>query len=278
MIDINIILDNLWIIVSVFGLIVGSFLNVVILRLNTGMGMNGRSHCFSCGINLAWTDLVPVFSFVFLRGRCRNCKTPISWQYPLVELLTAGLFGLLTYIYVPMDLLSTTFWLVHIIIASIMIVIFVYDARHKIIPNQMVYSFIGLSFILILLKGISLSAVLAGPVLFLPFALLWLLSKGRAIGFGDAKLAWGLGWMLGLIGGASAVILGVWIGALVSIVCIVYVKLLNLVAKSKISSGVLPVRSGLGMMSQVPFAPYLIIGLYIALVTSIDVLNLQSFL
>lgn len=278
MIDINTILDNLWIIVSAFGLIVGSFLNVVILRLNTGMGINGRSRCFSCGINLAWTDLVPVFSFVFLRGRCRNCKTPISWQYPLVELLTAGLFGLLTYIYVPMDLLSTTFWLVHIIIASIMIVIFVYDARHKIIPNQMVYSFIGLSFILILLKGMSLSAVLAGPVLFLPFALLWLLSKGRAIGFGDAKLAWGMGWMLGLIGGASAVILGVWIGALVSIVCIVYVKLLNLVAKSKISSGVLPVRSGLGMMSQVPFAPYLIIGLYIALVTSIDVLNLQSFL
>src|SRR3989344_4234135 len=82
----------------VFGAIIGSFLNVIILRYNTGLsqknsiGFSGRSHCFSCGKNIKWYDLVPVLSFLFLKGRCRHCKSKISIQYPLVEFITGILF------------------------------------------------------------------------------------------------------------------------------------------------------------------------------------------
>ncbi|NDE68410.1 prepilin peptidase, partial [bacterium] len=74
----------------VFGTIIGSFLNVVSLRYNTGMGVNGRSRCFSCGKTLRWMELVPILSFVWQMGKCRKCETRISWQYPLIEAV-AGL-------------------------------------------------------------------------------------------------------------------------------------------------------------------------------------------
>src|SRR5262245_8444849 len=79
----------------VLGLIVGSFLNVVIARLPEGRSLWGpRSMCPDCGAAIAWYDNVPVLSFVALRGRCRHCAMPISWQYPLTEAATALLFGL----------------------------------------------------------------------------------------------------------------------------------------------------------------------------------------
>src|ERR1700748_3830531 len=77
------------------GLIIGSFLNVVIFRLNTERSFGGRSACMVCRNKLAWYDLIPVFSFLFLLGRCRNCKTKISVQYPLVELGAGIIFALL---------------------------------------------------------------------------------------------------------------------------------------------------------------------------------------
>lgn len=272
---------TLWIIAIPFGLIVGSFLNVAILRMNTGMTLGGRSQCFACGTSLTWLDLVPVFSFLFLRARCRTCRAPISWQYPLVELLTAGLFGLLTFVYPPISWVMATVWLINIIVACLMVIIFVYDIRHKIIPDSLVYTFIILSLILILINGASFGTLLAGPLLFLPFALLWLFSKGRAIGFGDAKLALGMGWFLGLVGGVSAVILGVWIGALVSVASMVYIRLCNYFIhrnRSSDKSTAATIKPSLSMLSEVPFAPYLIIGLYISLVTSVDVLNLRFLL
>jgi prepilin signal peptidase PulO-like enzyme (type II secretory pathway) len=76
----------------VFGSIIGSFLNVLILRFNTGATFGGRSKCFSCGRELRWYDLVPILSFLFLRGRCRFCKSKISLQYPTVELITGLIF------------------------------------------------------------------------------------------------------------------------------------------------------------------------------------------
>ena len=77
------------------GLIIGSFLNVVILRLNTEKSFGGRSACMVCRSQLCWYELIPVLSFLFLRGRCRNCKTKISFQYPLVELAAGIIFAAL---------------------------------------------------------------------------------------------------------------------------------------------------------------------------------------
>ena len=83
------------IIFFVFGLIIGSFLNVVIFRFNTHRTFGGRSGCMSCSHKLSWYELIPVFSFIGLRGRCKNCKINISYQYPLVEIITAFIFGIL---------------------------------------------------------------------------------------------------------------------------------------------------------------------------------------
>ena len=77
----------------IFGLIIGSFLNVVILRFNTERSFGGRSGCMSCRKKLFWYELVPLFSFLGLKGRCKNCKTKISWQYPLVEFITGLIFS-----------------------------------------------------------------------------------------------------------------------------------------------------------------------------------------
>src|ERR1035437_1662273 len=89
------IITTITLIFFIFGLIIGSFLNVVILRLNTEKSFGGRSACMSCQNQLVWYELIPVFSFLALRGRCRNCKARISIQYPLVEFTTGLIFALL---------------------------------------------------------------------------------------------------------------------------------------------------------------------------------------
>lgn len=273
--------DFLWIAAIPLGLILGSFLNVVIYRLNTGMGIGGRSRCFSCGRTLTALDLVPVFSFVFLRGKCRTCKTPISWQYPLVELMSGVLFALVTFFFPPLDLMGSIIWLMQIVTACLMIVIFVYDIRHKIIPNSCVYALILISLIGLFVGGVdgaqgfdsffhsvNLDRLIAGPLLSIPMVLLWFFSRGRAIGFGDAKLALFMGWSLGLAAGISSIILGIWIGAIVSVAGIAYLKLVKLL-RGESAAG------GLAMNSEVPFAPYLIIGFYIALFTAADIFQVD---
>ena len=97
----------------IFGTIVGSFLNVLILRYNTGISAaRGRSFCFSCGKNLNWLELVPVLSFLFQKGKCRGCKSKISWQYPLVECLTGLLFVGVFLRYGGVNGLFSSVWLI----------------------------------------------------------------------------------------------------------------------------------------------------------------------
>jgi leader peptidase (prepilin peptidase) / N-methyltransferase len=244
----------------VFGIVIGSFLNVVILRFNTGMGVDGRSQCFSCGKQLVWYELVPVFSYIFLRGRCSQCKSHISIQYPLVEFATGLVFVALFYAAQPFVFLSfasfIVSYLISVVIFCILIVIFVYDLRHKIIPDGFALALAILGVITIIvqnfplaLKMPSLYGLLAGPLLAAPFALLWLVSKGTWMGLGDAKLAIGLGWILGIIGGLTAIILAFWVGAVVSIIIL-------LIQKFHISRS----KTHLTMKSEIPFAPFLIIG------------------
>jgi leader peptidase (prepilin peptidase)/N-methyltransferase len=133
--------------IFILGACIGSFLNVVIYRYNTGLTINGRSKCFSCGRTLVWYDLIPIFSFLAFKGRCRTCKSKISWQYPAVELTAALLFlGLYN-----LEGIST-FLIFDCVIWSILLVITVYDLRHKIIPDGLVALFISFSFIRLLLS------------------------------------------------------------------------------------------------------------------------------
>ncbi len=254
--------------VFLLGLVIGSFLNVVILRYNTGKSINGRSGCFSCGKKLEWYELIPVFSFIIQRGRCRKCGARLSWQYPLVELLTALLFTAIFIKYSAELLNPVTATLAGInilfffVITALLIVILVYDIRHKIIPDGLVYGFALLSLLKILVvmrehlfTPETLYAILAGPLLFLPFFLLWYFSDGKWIGLGDGKLALGIGFLLGILPGISAIILSFWIGAGVSLLLIAARSLIAKFGKS------FSITQNLTLKSEIPFAPFLIMGI-----------------
>src|SRR6056297_1495946 len=121
-----------------FGLIVGSFLNSVVFRLGRESFLEGRSYCPHCEHELQWKDLIPLFSYVALKGECRYCGERISLQYPLVELSTGLLFGLVFYInqgftFTWAGLLTTLFWAA---VFSALLVVFVYDLKHYIIPDS----------------------------------------------------------------------------------------------------------------------------------------------
>ncbi len=245
----------------IFGAIIGSFLNVVIYRYNTGKTVGGRSICMSCGKTLKWYELFPVLSYIFLGGACSKCKAKISPQYPLVEALT-GLLFVMTYMNViPITMQEYVLTSMYIVIACIMIVITVYDIRHKIIPDGFVYVFIILS----LAKNFitsqdwfvlpSWEIWVAGPALALPFFTLWLISKGTWMGFGDIKLMIGMGWFLGFASGANAVILAFWIA------CILTLGWL-FITRKKIKP-----------KTEVPFGPYLVLGMYIVFFYNIQVID-----
>lgn len=270
--------------VFVFGTIIGSFLNVVILRYGK-KNLNGRSACPGCNKTLRWFELFPVLSFIFLRGKCQRCHNKISWQYPLVEIVTGALFLLIFnikfLIFNEFSILSLLNLSLLWVIFSILIVIFVYDLYHKIIPDLFVIIFSGLSLIFVIERIITLpinwwslsleNYLWAGPLLALPFASLWFISKGRWMGLGDAKLAWGIGWFLGLVKGSSAIILGVWIGAVVGLLLVALSKVMR---KKQLSF----MGKNFTIKSELPFAPFLIIGVLLVFFFGWDVWGLGAFL
>ncbi len=280
----------------VFGAIIGSFLNVVILRYNTGRTLQGRSSCHSCGTTLTWIDLVPVFSYVFLRGKCRTCTSKISGQYVIVEILTGMLFALSGWFwmgkYIPLDtpeMMSTPIsprfillkLILTLIIVSFLVVITVYDYKHKIIPNGFVYAFAAVAFIFncfapqqdsIAFMWPELTTIVAGPALALPFYLLWLFSGGRWMGLGDAKLALGIGWMLGLTQGISALLIAFWLGAIVSVILLIFQEVWKGLSKENMFRHKFKLPR-LNMKSEIPFAPFLIIGLLASFFMDYNIIN-----
>ncbi len=246
------------IIFFVFGIIIGSFLNVVIFRLNTGKTFGGRSQCLSCHKTLSWYELVPVASFLLQRGRCRSCRARISFQYPLIELASGliflGLFLKLQASFFYSDVLSfAAVYAFYAVMFSILLVITAYDARHKVIPDSLVIVFGILAFAgLFLFRDGFLSPhipsfydFLYGILFALPFGAIWFFSKGKWMGLGDGKLALGLSWFLGPVYMFSALALAFWTGAAVGMI---------LVAFKKLS----------GLKSEVPFAPFLALGAILA--------------
>ena len=237
--------------VFVFGTVIGSFLNVVILRLNTGQSIiSGKSKCFNCAKKLKWYEIVPLFSFLALRGKCSSCKSKISWQYPIVEMMTGILFLL---IFNQHFLIFNFLEIVYLwIIFSILIVIAVYDYYHQIIPNLAVWLFNGFAFLSLFknwnlkIENFDVNGLLAGFALFAFFALLWLASRGRWVGFGDAKLALGIGWLLGMTKGITAITLAFWIGAIVG-VALIYLS-----------------KNKYGIKSAIAFGPFMILGTIIS--------------
>ncbi len=250
------------VILFVCGAIIGSFLNVLALRFRSGISIGGRSQCGSCSKVLPWYELIPVVSFLALRGRCSACRAKISWRYPAGEILTGIIFAT---VYEP----GSPWWVNGLFLAifSLYVVIVIYDARHKVIPNSLAYAATFLALILSLGGQNSWLDWFAGPILFVFFAVIWLLSRGRAMGFGDAKLALSMGLMLGAAGGFSAVILAFWTGALYGLALIVAGMLSPLLRSGK----------RITMKSEVPFAPFLVLGAWLALIFKLDLLHVSFF-
>lgn len=271
------------------GAIVGSYLNVLILRYNTGRSSGGRSRCMSCLKTLEWYELVPIFSYVFQRGRCRMCTSKVSIQYPLVEFASAALF-LLIFLQEPPILEMLALFL----IATLFLFVVVYDLKHLIIPQGPMYGLIVLSFasLFIVWNPLAFSLptlgdFLMGPILFSFFAALYMLSSGRAVGFGDAKLSLAIGWFLGFPGGISAFILSFWIGATVGVILLLatYLQSRARVSKSPVGkheSGATedkvyfsyepPLRWH--RKSEIPFAPFLAVGTFLVFFFHVSVVAL----
>lgn len=258
------------------GTIIGSFLNVVIYRMHTGRSINGRSHCMTCGTTLAWYELFPIVSFLALRGKCRHCTATIPWRYLSVELLTGISFLVLWGLFQP-DLFRFVF---NAVLVSVLIVLVVYDIRHTIIPNELsvivgvlTLSMLGYDYMIthsILTVVYSLAGGL-GASLF--FSGLWYMSNGRWIGFGDAKLALPLGTLVGLQGVFSMVVLSFWIGAIVSLAIL---GLQHLMKTGK--TPLLFLSHPLTIKSEVPFAPFLVLGFISVYYFHVDILFFISTL
>ena len=217
-----------------FGLIIGSFLNCVIYRLEINKTfLKGRSFCPNCKHKLNFFDLIPVFSFIFLKAKCRYCGTKISFQYPLVEIATGLIFLLIFNLHFSIIITLYLF-----VISCLLIIIFVYDLKHYIIPDKIIYPAILIALIF------NFSNLLSGFLAAGFFLLIVLISKGRWMGVGDIKLAFLMGLMLGF----PKILVGLFLAFLIG--SIIGMLLIFLHKKT--------------FKSEVPFAPFLIIGLSIA--------------
>lgn len=234
--------------VFLYGILVGSFLNVCIYRIPRHESIvTTPSHCMSCGYGLKWYDLVPVFSWLCLRGKCRKCKAPISVQYPIVEAAN----GVLWILVIALRGLNVE-GILYCLFASALLVLSVIDFRTYEIP-------FGINVFIALLGGVRLvtdrenwllyvlGAVLVSGI----FYIVYLVTGGRGMGGGDIKLMAAAGLLLG----APKVFLAMLIGCTVAVV-------------------VHPIRMKLsGEDHRLAFGPYLAMGLFLSAVAGDPVIG-----
>lgn len=284
----------------------------MIYRYNTGLSIaKGRSKCFSCATTLGVKDLIPLFSYVFNKGKCAHCRSKISPQYPMVELLTAFLLTAIFYAYfftsngtafIGMHMFDAArivagisahpwvqfaFLAIDLTIATLLIAIGVYDVKHKIIPDGLVYTAAVFAFIKMLVALLVFGttgtwdfvwSISAGALTALPFALLWLVSGGRWMGLGDAKLALVIGWALGIGQGFTAIVYSFWIGCIIALAIMLFRELFEAFShknnafrvklfKTKTAAKIIKYLPVLKLKSEIPFGPYMIIGMYVVYFT-----------
>lgn len=235
----------LYVSLFVLGTIIGSFNNVLVIRGAAGRAITGRSACMQCKKTLQWYELIPIISFLILRGKCHACKSVISSQYPVVELLTGIAFLLSVYMY---GFTVTGAFLV--LLSEMLLLIGVYDAQMMEIPDTWNYVWVMLAIIFgVVTHGVAF--VTLGLVIPALFFLLWHFSKGRALGFGDVIFAIGMGASLGLLPGLVAVWIASTLGAL-------YGGWLLMKARLK-------KHAHITLKTQVPFGPFLALGTFCVL-------------
>lgn len=225
----------------------------------------------ACNVEIESYDLIPVASFLILKGKCRSCGSSLSPQYPVIELLTASLF-LLAYLIVPptASLWSIAAFVSLLVFLATLVVTVVYDIRHTLVP----YSFITALALSAFLAPLSLSlgaqsftplidALIGGVSLFAFFAILYAVTRGKGLGLGDAYVAGTIGLLLGFSRGIEAIMLGVWIGT------IVYVSAYALSSLPPSMRSVLKIPR-VSMYSELPLVPFLALGAVLAILTSLS--------
>lgn len=220
----------------ILGCCIGSFLNVASDRLPFGKSLNGRSHCDYCKKEIAWYDLFPVISYFIIGGKCRYCHKKLSFQYPLVEFVTGVLF---LFLFITKFYIWQNYFYLYLVIFTAGLGILISDLKYTIIPDEytLVLFISGL-----ILNLHSLANLLPGIILSTAtFYLLYRLSKGRALGYGDVKLVFACATILSL----SSLFLGLYIGFLTG----------------GIVSAILLLTRKKGLKSQVALGPFLIFGL-----------------
>lgn len=250
-------------ILVLLGLCFGSFVNALVWRLHEKKNWTTeRSICVHCHQVLAWYDLIPIVSWGLLKGRCRYCNELISWQYPLVEILTGILF-VLSYHYWPfgwgaVGQVSFGLWLAMVVV---LMALTVYDLRWMLLPNKLVLVFTvlaGLQLVVRLVSEKDINVLLAafwGVVcLFGFFYILFQISGGKWIGGGDVKLGVGLGL---LVGGPLAALLVLFMAS-----CFGTIVSLPLLIKHKKKA-----------TSKIPFGPFLIAATFIVYIFGTTLIN-----
>ncbi len=264
---------------AIFGLIVGSFLNVIILRTEQSETLGGRSHCNKCQKTLRWYELIPIVSFLIQRGRCRSCNTQISIQYLLVEVLTAILFTIagqyaLMLFWSPFSIVFFIGLGLLFIIFSLIIILSIYDVRTKRVPVRWLMYLVVTSILYLVVYYIDSDIFLLGSfiphmlgiLVGVPFLVIYLLSSGRLIGFADIEIITWMGMMLGVAAGWDAVILAFYLGAIFAIGFVGY----HIIIKKESYKTI--------RKKTIAFVPFLFLGWLVTTLTQFSIIELFTSL
>ena len=235
----------------IFGLCVGSFLNVLADRLPREESVvKGRSHCEKCRKELTWRDLIPLVSFVFLKGKCRYCRIRLSLYYPTVE-LTTGVMFVLAFFHVEFKIYDLGFMIslaYYLFIVSSLVVVFFTDLKYGIIPDKVIFpaALVSLLYLFINPNSLILNHLLSAGGAGLFFLFLFLITRGKGMGFGDVKFAFLMGLVLGFPDVVVSLYIAFLTGAIVGCILIVWRK-----------------RRLKG--TSIAFGPFLVLGTFLAM-------------
>lgn len=243
-------------VIFVLGASIGSFLNVLADRLPNNKSILGRSACDHCGKKIAAFDLIPIFSFFILGGRCRFCRKKLSIQYPLIETITGVTF---LSIFLSGQAENYTSLIALLGIFSSLIVIFVSDVKYNLISDYMLISLTAFSFLFNLAGGNTLQSVVkegmvSALIVSLPIFLIYFISHEKAMGLGDVYLTAIMGFLLGWQGGYVALYIAFVTGAIIGVSLII--------------------RQRKKIKSRMPFGPFLVVGTAIMLVWADKILGI----
>lgn len=244
--------------IFIIGTVFGSFFNVCIFRIpNKESISNPQSYCYKCNNRLTYLDLIPILSWILLKGKCRYCGQKISLRYPLIELLTGILFIIIYNVH-GLNFITINY----LVLTSLLIIITFIDIDYYIIPDSMII--LGSIFELLFNltnKGISIrnsiiGGVVCSGVMLILITLIELVVKKEVMGGGDIKLFFMIGLFLGLKLGLLTILLSIYVGAFYGIVTIIYSK----IKKQEYNS-------------IIPYGPFISVGAIISVLCGTNIIN-----